>query len=101
MSLPSPIRRRYQLLYEIGTGNTMTRKGLMDLLEITGQALTRTLAAITEAYGVQFIYVANAADGIGQSESAQGKIRIVDWGILDEAKFLTWYRLLIDAEEDG
>lgn len=101
MPLPSPILRRYQILYEVGTGRTTTRKGLTELLGIKVQNLTRTLGAITDTLGVHFVYMANAADGIGRSESAQGEIRIYDWGILDEAKFYAWFRDNVETEDEG
>lgn len=96
MTLPNPFGRRYQIIYEVGTERTIDRSDLLQVLDVDGQTLRRTLLAITETFGIQFMYVANAAGG----KDAPGVIRISDWGILDKARFITWYETLIDVTEE-
>lgn len=100
MALPNPFGRRYQIIYEVGTERTINRAELLRVIEVDGQTLRRTLLAITETFGVQFMYVANAAGGMGRSKDSPGVIRISDWGILDKARFVAWYEAQGAAPEE-
>lgn len=95
MPIPLHLMRRYTLIYQLETKKKPTRSFLIEVSDSSCTSFTRSMASLAEDYDMRVQFI---ADGTGTTKQS-GYYRIEDWGIINKAKFLSFYQKINKAKD--
>lgn len=95
MPIPLHLMRRYTLIYQLATKKKPTRSFLREVSDSSFTSFTRSMASLAEDYDMRVEFIADGTGTTGQS----GYYRIADWGIINRAKFLSFYPKINQPED--